>query len=74
MPHNNNRDRFRHDDDATPSKLYPHCDDADELADSWRKAGLEAAGSGRTTTTEAGRSHTDLDGHVIRFGSPLRSM
>lgn len=74
MPHNNNRDRFRHDDDATPSKLYLHCDDADELADSWRKAGLEVAGPEDYDYGKREGTHTDLDGHVIRFGSPLRSM
>ncbi len=30
--------------EATPSKLYLHCDDADEIADAWRKAGPEVTG------------------------------
>lgn len=59
--------------EATPSKLYIHCDDADELADAWRKAGLEVTGPEDYDYGKREGTHTDPDGNLIRFGSPLRS-
>jgi predicted enzyme related to lactoylglutathione lyase len=52
--------------------LYIHCDDADELADEWRKAGLEVTGPKDEEYGKREGSHVDPDGNVIRFGSPLR--
>jgi len=52
--------------------LYIHCSDADELADEWRKAGLEVEGPKDEEYGKREGSHTDPDGNLIRFGSPLR--
>jgi catechol 2,3-dioxygenase-like lactoylglutathione lyase family enzyme len=53
--------------------LYIHCDDADQVADEWRKAGLEVAGPKDEDYGKREGSHRDPDGNLIRFGSPLRS-
>jgi catechol 2,3-dioxygenase-like lactoylglutathione lyase family enzyme len=51
--------------------LYLHVDDADQLADEWRKAGLGVVGPENTTYGKREGSHTDPDGNLIRFGSPV---
>jgi catechol 2,3-dioxygenase-like lactoylglutathione lyase family enzyme len=60
--------------DETPGtgKLYIHCDDADQLADEWRKAGLGVVGPGDFDYGKHEGSHVDPDGNLIRLGSPLR--
>ncbi len=48
-----------------------YVDDTDQLAEEWRGAGVEFTGP---TDFEYGKregSHTDPDGNLIRFGSPL---
>lgn len=52
--------------------LYLHVDDADQLAQDWRKAGLEVAGPQDYPWAKREGSHTDPDGNLVRFGSPLR--
>jgi catechol 2,3-dioxygenase-like lactoylglutathione lyase family enzyme len=59
-------------DQPAPGKLYVHCEDADELADAWRKAGLEVKGPQDEDYGKREGSHVDPDGNLIRFGSPLR--
>jgi hypothetical protein len=51
--------------------LYIHCEDADELAEEWRKAGLSVTGPIDEEYGKREGSHADPDGNVIRFGSPL---
>jgi len=60
--------------DAGPTvgSLYIHCDDADQLAEEWRTAGLEVVGPQDFDYGKREGSHTDPDGNLIRFGSPLR--
>jgi len=52
--------------------LYIHCNNADEVADEWRKAGLDVVGPNDEEYGKREGSHTDPDGNLIRFGSPLR--
>jgi hypothetical protein len=61
-------------DDGTPGAgvLYVHCDDAELLADEWRRAGLRVDGPEDTDYGKREGSHADPDGNVIRFGSPIR--
>ena len=50
-----------------------HVKDADRLADEWRKTGVEV--TCRPQDFDWGKRegrHTDPDGNLIRFGSPLR--
>lgn len=60
-----------HDDDPTHhvAMLYIHVDDAFALADEWRQAGVEVIGPVDYGKREA--THTDPDGNLIRFGSPI---
>lgn len=51
--------------------LYLHVSDADQLADEWRKAGVDVVGAVDTDHGRREGSHTDPDGNLIRFGSPL---
>ena len=54
------------------SALYLHCDDADVVAAEWRRAGLDVA---RPVDEDYGKregTHSDPDGNLIRFGSPIR--
>jgi catechol 2,3-dioxygenase-like lactoylglutathione lyase family enzyme len=60
------------DDVSGAGSLYIHCDDADELAGEWRKAGLVVTGPKDEEYGKREGSHTDPDGNLIRFGSPLR--
>ncbi len=59
-------------DQSAPSKLYIHCDDAEELADAWRNAGLEVDGPHDYDYGKREGSQVDADGNLVRFGSPLR--
>jgi catechol 2,3-dioxygenase-like lactoylglutathione lyase family enzyme len=52
--------------------LYLHVDDADELADNWRKAGMEVVGPENQDDGKREGQHVDPDGNVIRFGGPAR--
>lgn len=54
----------------TAGHLYLHVTDADELAAVWRKAGVQVVGPESFDYGKREGSHTDLDGNVIRFGSP----
>jgi uncharacterized glyoxalase superfamily protein PhnB len=51
--------------------LYIHVDDADQLAENWRKAGMEVEGPENHDYGKREGRHTDPDGNVIRFGSPI---
>jgi hypothetical protein len=57
---------------AGASTLYIHCEDANELADEWRKAGVDVVGPHDEDYGKREGSHTDPDGNLIRFGSPLK--
>lgn len=60
------------DEVAGAGVLYIHCEDAVEVADSWRKAGLEVVGPVDEDYGKREGSHVDPDGNFIRFGSPIR--
>ncbi len=53
--------------------LYIHVDDADQLADNWRKAGMEVTGPENQDYGKREGQHCDPDGNLIRFGSPISS-
>jgi hypothetical protein len=55
----------------SPSALYLFCEDADELADTWRRTGLVVIGPADFDYGKREGSHSDPDGNLIRFGSPL---
>jgi hypothetical protein len=63
----------RHDGEGEPrsGSLYIHCENADEVAEEWRKAGLDVIGPIDEEYGKREGSHMDADGNVIRFGSPL---
>jgi hypothetical protein len=50
--------------------IYLHVDEADQLADDWRRAGLPVSGPADYDYGKREGSHTDPDGNLIRFGSP----
>ncbi len=50
--------------------LFIHVDDADRLAENWRKAGLEVTGPENQDYGKREGQHVDPDGNLIRFGSP----
>jgi predicted enzyme related to lactoylglutathione lyase len=56
----------------TPGAIYLHVDDADQLADHWRKAGMQVDGPSDTDYGLRDGSHADPDGNLIRFGSRMR--
>ena len=62
------------DEVAGAGVLYIGCPDthADQVADDWRKAGLEVTGPKDEDYGKREGSHTDPDGNLIRFGSPIR--
>ena len=63
-----------HDDDSTHhvAMLYIHVDDAEALAAEWRAAdGRDRSSRLRVRKHEG--THTDPDGNLIRFGSPIPS-
>jgi uncharacterized glyoxalase superfamily protein PhnB len=57
---------------AMVGSIYMHVDDADRLAEDWRNAGVEVMGPKDFDYGKREGSHTDPDGNLIRFGSPLR--
>jgi hypothetical protein len=62
-----------HDDEGTSqgSALYVHVDDAARLAEDWRAAGILVVGPEEFDYGKREGSHTDPDGNVLRFGSPV---
>ena len=52
--------------------IYMHVDDADALADEWRRAGIDLVEPEDFEHGKREGSHEDPDGNLIRFGSPLR--
>lgn len=58
---------------ARPGSIYMHVDDADTLAHGWRTAGIEVVEPQDFDYGKREGSHTDPDGNLIRFGSPLRA-
>jgi uncharacterized glyoxalase superfamily protein PhnB len=61
-----------HPDAHTTSVLYIHVDDADEVAERWRKAGMEVQGPENQDYGKREGRHLDPDGNLIRFGGPPR--
>ncbi len=59
-------------DGAGHGALYLHCQDADEVAATWRAAGIEVDGPRNQDYGKREGSVTDPDGNVIRFGAPIR--
>lgn len=57
---------------AGAGSIYMHVDDADRLADDWRKAGVQLVEPEDFDHGKREGSHTDPDGNLIRFGSSLR--
>jgi hypothetical protein len=49
-----------------------HVNDADQLAEDWRTPGVAVVGPEDFDYGKREGSHTDPDGNLIRFGSPLR--
>jgi uncharacterized glyoxalase superfamily protein PhnB len=62
-------------DSPTPGGglLYVHVDDADQLAEEWRAAGVEVTWPQDYPWGKHEGSHSDPDGNTIRFGSPVRA-
>lgn len=52
--------------------LYIHVQDADRVAEEWRKAGIAVRGPEDEDYGKREGSAIDPDGNTIRFGSPLR--
>jgi catechol 2,3-dioxygenase-like lactoylglutathione lyase family enzyme len=52
--------------------LYLHCQDADRVAEEWRRAAIEVDGPRDEDYGKREGSISDPDGNVIRFGSPIR--
>jgi uncharacterized glyoxalase superfamily protein PhnB len=50
---------------------YLVVDDADELAEAWRAAGIEVHMPENTEWGQHEGAHVDPDGNVLRFGSPM---
>jgi uncharacterized glyoxalase superfamily protein PhnB len=63
-----------HDDDPThrAAMLYIQVDDAEALAAQWREAGVDVTGPVDYDYGKREGTHTDPDGNLIRFGSPIR--
>jgi len=61
-----------HPDAHMTSVLYIHVEDADELAQRWRKAGMEVQGPENQDYGKREGRHVDPDGNLIRFGGPPR--
>lgn len=53
------------------STAYLFVDDADALAEEWRRAGAEVHGPEDTEWGQHEGALVDVDGNVIRFGSPM---
>ena len=60
-------------EDSLPGhgSIYIHCHDADGVAKAWRSAGIVVTGPEDQDYGKREGSVADLDGNVIRFGSPL---
>jgi hypothetical protein len=58
------------DDDSRTSSAYLFVDDADDLAQAWRSAGIEVHTPEDTDWGQHEGAIVDPDGNVIRFGSP----
>jgi uncharacterized glyoxalase superfamily protein PhnB len=60
--------------DANPggTSIYLHVDDADQLAAEWTANGAEVSDVADTDYGKHEGRHTDPDGNLIRFGSPVR--
>ncbi len=58
--------------DGHPNSAYLFVDDADDLAEQWRSAGIEVHGPEDTDWRKHEGAVRDPDGNVIRFGSPMR--
>lgn len=54
--------------------IYLHVDDADELAEEWRSAGVHFVEPQDFEYGKREGSHEDPDGNLIRFGSPLQRL
>lgn len=52
--------------------VYIHCQDADRVAEEWRRAGIKVDGPRDEDYGKREGSITDPDGNMIRFGSPIR--
>ena len=52
--------------------IYMHVDDADALAGEWSRAGVVFVAPQDFEYGKREGSHSDPDGNLIRFGSPLR--
>jgi hypothetical protein len=52
--------------------MYIHCQDADRVAENWRRAGIEVVGPQNQDYGKREGSVSDPDGNVIRFGGPIR--
>ena len=59
--------------DHHPGSAYLFVDDADQLAAAWRAAGAEVHTPEDTEWGQHEGALVDLDGNVIRFGSPIES-
>jgi uncharacterized glyoxalase superfamily protein PhnB len=57
--------------DQRTSSAYLFVDDADELAEQWRSAGVEVHAPEDTEWGQHEGAVVDADGNVIRFGSPI---
>ena len=60
--------------DALPGhgSIYVHCQDADRVAEDWRRTGATVTGPEDHDYGRREGTAVDPDGNVIRFGSPLR--
>jgi hypothetical protein len=58
--------------DRPADSAYLFVEDADELAEAWRSAGVEVHGPEDTEWGQHEGAVVDPDGNVIRFGSPIR--
>jgi hypothetical protein len=58
-------------DRRTRSSAYVWVDDAEALANEWRVAGAEVHGPEDTEWGQHEGALVDVDGNVIRFGSPI---
>lgn len=57
----------------TTTTIFLHVDDVDRLAEDWRNAGMEVDGPADQDYGLREASHSDPDGNLIRFGSPVSS-
>ncbi|HEX3426971.1 MAG TPA: VOC family protein [Acidimicrobiales bacterium] len=60
------------DGDHRTGSAYLFVNDADDLAEEWRSAGIKVHPPQDTDWGQHEGAVVDPDGHVIRFGSPMR--